>query len=250
LLTAAGYVVGCLVIGRSVYGSERFLASPGQLAGAAAVGLVLVAVAFAFRPTRQPVTDCCVPRPLPLGLGVFVALSIYQIRTESWAGMVFGIAWVALLAVPLSWFARQRQWGPRHQLALVAAALGTYAWLGFVLTLLVEPGDPVRWAGNIAFATFALALVLTARSRTPAVTEEPSVGRHASAAKIRTSCRNSGPRGQAHDRAGSGSVGNSRIWRGPSPERSPARTCVSPAFAAAGNWLRTLPVGWFRWTCR
>jgi hypothetical protein len=92
-------------------------------------------------------------------------LGVYQVRPESWAGLVFGIVWLALLAVLLSWFARQRSWGPRHQLALVAAALGTYAWLGFVLTLLVEPGDPVRWAGNIVFATVALALVIAARRR-------------------------------------------------------------------------------------
>ncbi len=35
VLTAAGYVAGCVVIGRFVNGSERFLASPSQLAGAA-----------------------------------------------------------------------------------------------------------------------------------------------------------------------------------------------------------------------
>jgi hypothetical protein len=34
-----------------------------------------------------------------------------------------------------------------------------------VLTLLVEPGDPVRWAGNIVFAAVALALVIAARQR-------------------------------------------------------------------------------------
>jgi hypothetical protein len=175
-LTVVGYLTGCLVIGRAVSRSEAFLASAGQLAAAAAAAVALVAVAFAFRPARPPLMDGWVPRPLLLGLGVFVALGIYQIRTESWAGMVFGIAWLALMAVPLSWFARQRQWRPQHQLALVAAALGTYAWLGFVLTLLVEPGDPVRRVGNIVFATFALALIVTARRRTPGPTEEPSVG--------------------------------------------------------------------------
>ena len=41
----------------------------------------------------------------------------------------------------------------------------TYAWLAFVLTSLVEPGDPIRWVGNIAFAIVALALVLVARRR-------------------------------------------------------------------------------------
>jgi len=165
VLTAVGYLAGCIVIGRFVYGSEKFLALPGQLVGAAAAAAVLIAMAFACRPVTPPVGTGWVPRPLPLGLGVFVALGVYQVRPESWAGLVFGIVWLALLAVLLSWFARQRSWGPRHQLALVAAALGTYAWLGFVLTLLVEPGDPVRWAGNIVFATVALALVIAARRR-------------------------------------------------------------------------------------
>jgi hypothetical protein len=152
-----------LVIGRFVYGSERFLASPGQLAGAAAVALLLVAVAFACRRVTPAVGSGWVPRPLYVGLGGFVALGVYQVRPESWAGLMFGIAWLALLAGLLSWFARQRSWGPRHRLALVAAALGTYGWLGFVLTWLVEPGDPVRWAGNIVFLIIALTLVIAAR---------------------------------------------------------------------------------------
>ena len=54
-LTAVGYLAGCVVVWRYVYGSERFLASPGQLVGAAAVAVVLIAVAFACRPTAEPV---------------------------------------------------------------------------------------------------------------------------------------------------------------------------------------------------
>jgi hypothetical protein len=176
VLTGLGCLTGCVVAQRYVSRSEAFLASPAQLAGAAAVVVALIVVTFAFRQVPPPLRDGWVPRPLPLGLGVFVALSIYQMRTENWAGMVFGMAWLALLAILLSLFARRRQWEPRHQLALVAGALATYAWLGFVLTLLVEPGDPVRWAGNVVFATFALALVLAAHHRTRAPTQEPSVG--------------------------------------------------------------------------
>jgi hypothetical protein len=101
LLTAAGCVTGGLVIGRFVYRSEKVLASPGQLAGAAAVAAVLITLAFACRPTAEPAGHGWVPRPLLLGLGVFVALAIYQVRAESWAGVVFGIAWLALLAVLL-----------------------------------------------------------------------------------------------------------------------------------------------------
>ena len=173
VLTGVGYLSGCVVVWRFVYGSEKFLASPGQLAGAAAVAAVLIAGAFACRSVTQPVGHGWVPRPLPLGLGVFVALGIYQVRPESWAGLLFGMVWLALIAGLLFWFARQCAWGPRHQLALVAAALGTYAWLGFVLTLMVEPGDPVRWAGNIVFATVALGLVVAARRRSGTVTEQP-----------------------------------------------------------------------------
>jgi hypothetical protein len=173
VLTAAGYVAGCVVIGRFVNGSERFLASPSQLAGAAAVGLGLVALAFACRPVTRPVGNGWVPRPPHLGLNLFLALGVYQVRPESWAGLLFGIAWLALLAGLMFWFARQRSWGPPHQLALVAAALGTYAWLGFVLTSLVEPGDPVRWAGNLVFTAVALTLVIAAGRRIRAVTEKP-----------------------------------------------------------------------------
>ena len=104
---------------------------------------------------------------------MFIALGVYQVRPESWAGLVFGIAWLALFAGLLFWFARQRSWGRPHQLALVAAALGTYAWLAFVLTSLVEPGDPVRWAGNILFAAVALTLVIAARRRIRGVFENP-----------------------------------------------------------------------------
>jgi hypothetical protein len=57
-LAAAAYLAGCFLIGKFVYGSERFLASPGQLAGAAGVGLVLVALAFT-----------CGQSPHPLGTG-------------------------------------------------------------------------------------------------------------------------------------------------------------------------------------
>ena len=120
-LTAVGYLAGCLVVWRYVYGAELFLASPGLLAGAAAVAATLIAVAFACRPAARPVADGWVLRPLPLGLVAFLAMGVYQVRPESCGGFVFGIAWLTLLAVLMSWFARQRSWGPRHQLALVAA---------------------------------------------------------------------------------------------------------------------------------
>jgi hypothetical protein len=37
----------------------------------------------------------------------------------------------------------------------------------------VEPGDPVRWAGDIVFAAVALALVIAARRRIRAAAKQP-----------------------------------------------------------------------------
>lgn len=34
----------------------------------------------------------------------YAALGVYQVRPESWAGLMFGIAWLALLAGPLPVF--------------------------------------------------------------------------------------------------------------------------------------------------
>jgi hypothetical protein len=57
VLTAVCYLTGCVLVGRYVSKSEAFLASPGQLAGAAAAAVALLAPAFAFRPIRRSLTD-------------------------------------------------------------------------------------------------------------------------------------------------------------------------------------------------
>jgi hypothetical protein len=57
---------------------------------------------------------------------------------------------------------------------IVGEYLLTYAWLGFVLTRLTEPGDAVRWAGNAALAAGAVALVAAvALRRRPAPPAPP-----------------------------------------------------------------------------
>jgi len=85
---------------------------------------------------------------------------VFLLRPETWLGVVMGLLLVGFAAAALVRLGRQRRWTLRHRFAVVAGGLLTYAWLGFVLTGLFEPGDPVRWAGNVAFAIVAVVLLL------------------------------------------------------------------------------------------
>ena len=157
--TAILYGAGCAIVFRFMYRTEGFLASPGQLLGAALVAALLIGLAFAVRPHAVVRTARALPGPWLLGAGTFIVASIYSMRPESWVGVGIGIALLGLAALLVSHWSRQQGWGIMHQFALVAGALLTYAWLGFVLTALTTPGDPVRWAGNFAFTLGAIGLL-------------------------------------------------------------------------------------------
>ncbi len=161
-LTAGLYVAGCLVLFDELRRTEHFMASPAQLASVAGIALLLIGVAFAIR-TGTAARDGWLPRPWQVGLGAFVAANAFVARPEDWAGVIFGVLLLGTAAMLIGWLSRRHGWGPRHRFALVAGALPTYAWLGFVLTWLVEPGDPVRWLGNAAFALIAVLLLVKTR---------------------------------------------------------------------------------------
>ncbi|MCO1660434.1 hypothetical protein [Pseudonocardia humida] len=166
VLTAVVYVLGCLEVFAFMFAAEEFLATPGQMIGAAAVAAVLVVAAWRVPRRREPAGRGWVPRPRVLGAAVFAGLVVYQLRPETWGGFAFGIAWLVLLGTALVPLARRRRFGARHELAVVAAALAVYALLGPVLTLMTTPDDPLRWVGNAVFAGIAVVLVLIARART------------------------------------------------------------------------------------
>ena len=157
-LTTGLYLLGCWVIRSDSVEGTGFVPSPGQVAAVLAVAAVLVAAALAVPRPRRDRGAGPVPRPLPLGAGGFVLLGAYCARPESALGAVLGVAALALAGTLLLRWARRAAWSPVHEAAVVSAALLTYAWLGFVLTLLLAPGDGVRYAGNAAFAALAAAL--------------------------------------------------------------------------------------------
>lgn len=172
VIVALGYVWGLWIVFRELYDSEGFLASPAQRTGAAVVAALLVVAAFLTRrpgrrgPAGDPAGDPgggWVPRPWLAGAGGFVLSGVFVARPESWAGVWMGAALLCLAAVIVPVFARRPRWTQGHHIAFAGGVLLTYAWLGFVLTWLLEPGDPVRWWGNALFAAVAVALLAACR---------------------------------------------------------------------------------------
>jgi hypothetical protein len=172
-VTGALYLLGCYIIFVDIYDSEGFLATPAQRVATAVVALTLIGLAFAVR--RRPTGHATgwLPRPWVLGVGTFVVSSVFFARPENWiGGVVMAVLLLGLAAAVVVHWSRQRDWTVRHQFALVAGALPTYAWGGFVLTSMMGPDDPVRWIGNAVFALLA-ALLLVVTSKVVAAERVP-----------------------------------------------------------------------------
>jgi hypothetical protein len=163
--TGVLYLFGCYIIFIDMYAQTGFMASPGQRIGAAVAALALIVIAFAVKRRSGTPAARPVPNPWLVGIAAFVTGSAYFARPESWAGVVMGIALLGVAAPVVAHWARQERWSIRHQFALAAGALLTYAWGGFVLTALFRPNDLTAWIGNAVFALMAvLLLLLTART--------------------------------------------------------------------------------------
>jgi hypothetical protein len=162
VVTAACYCIGCAIIFRFMYAEEKFLASPAQLLGAAATAIMVIGIAFAMQGHPVALTTRPVPNPWLLGVAAFVLASVYSARPENWVGVIMGFLLLCLASLLVVHWSRQEGWGIMHRFALAAGALLTYAWLGFVLTSLTSPDDPVRWTGNAVFALGAIGLLIWA----------------------------------------------------------------------------------------
>jgi hypothetical protein len=176
--TALLYVTGGAIVFSFIYGEYRFMAEPAQLAGAAAIAMLLVAASFAVRSNRDaPVRSTGKEaKPWMVGAGSFLASSVFVARPENGAGMVFG----ALLLVA-AWFvvghwSRASWWSVRHRAALVSGATLTCAWTGFMVTYLLWPGDRIAWLGNGLFALMAIALIVMMAKRAKRAEEADGTG--------------------------------------------------------------------------
>jgi hypothetical protein len=133
-VVAVVFVAGSVFLAVAQVGSEHFVASWAQFAGAAVAIVGLAGLAFVVGRNPLPRVDTAAPRPWAVGCASFGLCSLY------WAGQGFPSPWIAVAA----WFvlagvavglcvrwSRRRGWGAAHRLALAAGALLTYVWLGF-----------------------------------------------------------------------------------------------------------------------
>lgn len=165
-VTVLLYLLGCWIIFDDLRTSEDFMASPAQLAGAATVAVALIVTAFLV--PRRPVPALAptrVPKPWALGVGAFLYSGIFFARPENWYGVAMAVVMVPVAAVAIRRWSRQERWTGRHRFALVAGTLPTYAWGGFVLTMLFDPDDHVRYLFNGVFAILAILLLVWAGRR-------------------------------------------------------------------------------------
>jgi hypothetical protein len=163
------FVLGALILWLATYASENsFLAPWPELGGAAIVAAVVAAIALRL-PKRTAGTDGQVqghaPNPWAVGVVAFVAASLFMAILHAYelapdlpgiVAVAFTVALVvAIFALIFRWSA-QSGWASSHLLALGAAALFTYAWIGFFN---FSPADRIDLAGQVVVDVLAVALV-------------------------------------------------------------------------------------------
>jgi hypothetical protein len=167
-VTAVVYLLGGLVVLNWSRETGNYQTSPAQFAGTALVVAVLVVVAFRLGRTPVGTGAASAPRPLAVGVGAFVASSLFQLTPETWPGVAVAVVFLLATAAVVVRLSRRADWGDRNRLALAGGVLPTYMWLAFVVASLKGQTDPLSLAGNVVFAAVALALLLVALRRSAA----------------------------------------------------------------------------------
>lgn len=153
-VTAVLYLVAALFFYSELVVADGFEADPARLIGAAVVALALIVVAFAMH-RRRGRREGRVPRPWLLGLLSLVLLTVGQLASQSWIGVVIAVAAFAALGALLCHWSARTTWTRIHVLAVAGGALVSRAFIGF----LVDPlgASPVT---KYVFSTVVLLAVL------------------------------------------------------------------------------------------
>jgi hypothetical protein len=158
------YLLGCWIIFQDLLTREEFLDSSAQLTGAALTACALIVLAFVIKKKRAAVATRPAPNPWLVGLATLILANAFFLRPENWVGVILGMALLCVAVLVVLPWSRRPAWGVRHEFALVAGAMPTYALAGFVLTYLIRPDDTVAWMGNVVFALIAgVLLIVTAK---------------------------------------------------------------------------------------
>lgn len=157
--TAAVFVLGSAWLTHTVYGETGFLASWGQLAGAAIA--VVAGTAAAFRFKQRPAAPGRVPPPWVVGGVAFAASSLYMLSDSlpGWSRVVACLGVAALTCVAVFRWSHRAAWRELHTVALAGGGLFTYAWLGAVVQPHTGPRTAVDRFGFVLIVVTALCLL-------------------------------------------------------------------------------------------
>jgi hypothetical protein len=177
-VVAVLFALGSVLITGSTYGSNHFVATVPEFAGTALLTVATVAAAFLlFRPPGVDRPRAPDPRPAPppwlVLAAALVLASAFQLveHLAPDAGVPAPVTLLALLACEaaaialVAWWSRRADWTPVHVVALGAAAILTYAWVGLFAFLVrghTNVGgrvDAVDVAGQVVLAAAVLGLV-------------------------------------------------------------------------------------------
>jgi hypothetical protein len=149
------------------YKQDHYLASVGQFAGAAAVVIVLVVIAFLL-PRRVSATETgWIPAALQAGALalVFGSIALFVPQAWGWGAVAALLALdVVMWAAVLTW-SRRSGWGLKHQLGLGAGAALAYGWHAFIQHPAIGALDMSVRIGNAIFLLGVLTLIWFAAKR-------------------------------------------------------------------------------------
>ncbi|GIJ76068.1 hypothetical protein Xph01_05000 [Micromonospora phaseoli] len=159
------YLLGSLAVFADDSGRKGFLASPGQLAGAAAVVLTLVVVAALPRWRRRPApASATAPRPRrPAVLVLVVYLGVSML--SGWVGVVVAVVAIAALTALLIRWSGRTGWGQAHVLACAAGALVGAATLAYLVPPYAPASPTEALASDVVVSLLAVVLLTGAYAR-------------------------------------------------------------------------------------
>ncbi|WP_163512729.1 hypothetical protein [Fodinicola acaciae] len=169
-VVAAFFVVGVVVTTASQLATEKFVAAPGQLIGAAVAFVVLIVLAVFLRPVAASRTGNA-PSPWLVGVAGTAFALVFQLFDRygqavlpAWLTTVAQVLlWAGFLTIAAIWSARGG-WDGRHVLALATGAILNYGWIGVlrvatggvIKPLQVTPADLV---GQVILVLLMLAVI-------------------------------------------------------------------------------------------
>jgi hypothetical protein len=165
VVTVVLYVAGAWTVLAWHYKTETDHASVGQLAGAGAVALALIALAFLFGRRKAARVERRIPPLWSLVAASAVAVFSFGLY-ETWTGVVFTVIVLGAMGFGSAYFARSTAWGRRQVTALAVGALLSQALTGFLVIPIGDVDPFAKYAHNTAATLLVVALGWWALRRT------------------------------------------------------------------------------------